>query len=54
MDRDFVSSTRDRVRQENYFERFLDVVFRLAGDKIVITKKRHMKDERVYADDGSV
>ena len=48
MDRDFGSSIRDRVRQGDHFERFLAAVFRLAGYEVEITKKRVMKDKRVY------
>ncbi len=54
MDRDFGSSIRDRVRQGDHFERFLAAVFRLAGYEVEITKKRYMKDKRVYTGDGGV
>ncbi len=54
MDRDFGSSIRDRVRQGDHFERFLAAVFRLAGYKVEITKKRYKKDKRVYTGDGGV
>lgn len=54
MDRDFGSSISDRVKQGNHFERFLAAAFRLAGYKVVITKKWYVKENRVYTGDGGI